>query len=62
MSFDKTFASKVLERKQFNFHDCKCFNYRKKNKQDMTVPFARARAKLGGSIRQSDVTVKVIII
>ena len=35
---------------------------RKKNKQDMTVPFARARAKLGGSIRYSDVTVKDIII
>ena len=24
---------------------------KKKKKQDMTVPFARARAKLGGSIR-----------
>ena len=24
---------------------------KKKQKQDMTVPFARARAKLGGSIR-----------
>ena len=28
----------------------------------MTVPFARARAKLGGSIRESDVTVKVIFL
>ena len=30
---------------------------KKKKKQDMTVPFARARAKLGGSIRYSDVTI-----
>ena len=35
---------------------------RSKVKQDMTVSFARARAKLGGSIRYSDVTVKDIII
>ena len=31
-----------------------------KTKQDMTVPFARARAKLGGSIRQSDVTILIV--
>ena len=32
---------------------------KQKQKQDMTVPFARARAKLGGSIRLSAVTVLI---
>ena len=32
---------------------------KKKKKQDMTVPFARARAKLGGSIRVSAVTILI---
>ena len=33
-----------------------------KNKQDMTVPFARARAKLGGSIRLCAVTIFICLV
>ena len=57
-----TFSTKILEsffffftsnlkKKKINAFYPSLSPTKKKKKQDMTVPFARARAKLGGSIR-----------